>query len=132
MRENKKGNFTTLTSQSSKCYSALLTTCILVNYLQGKKIQQCLELVFLSQSSQLCHVIQHHLKLSFNRATELVVGHRLKCRCPQIFLSLQQGKVAKRKLKISHQFITQPNVKNGLGPLFCSQIKLLDNMPALF
>lgn len=85
-----------------------------------------------SQCSQLCHVIQHHLKLSFNGATELVVGHRLECVCPQMFLSLQQGEGCKWKLEISHRFITQPNVKNGLRPLFCSQIKLLDNMPTLF
>lgn len=92
VRENRKGNFTTVTSQSSKCYIAQLTMCILVNYLQGENTP--MPGAGFLQSSQLRHVIHHHLKLSFNRATELMVAHRFKCGCPQIFLTLQQGNCA--------------------------------------
>lgn len=47
-------------------------------------------------------------------------------------VSAQGGERCEWKLNVSHQFIAQPKVRNGLRPLFCSRIKLLDNMPSLF
>lgn len=59
-------------------------------------------------------------------------GTSLQVRMSPNICNSATGERCKWKLQISHQFINQPNVKNGPRPLFCSQIKLLDNMSTLF
>lgn len=87
-----------------------------------KKHTNAWSLFLLLQRSQLCHVIHHHLKLSFHRATELVVGHCFKSGCPQMFLTLQQGSCARGSSRLVTS--SSPNHMRRMIPDHSSAPKL--------